>query len=265
MADTKNVKLGVCKVFVDGADMGFTQGGVEFSSTTMTHKVEVDQFGKTTVNEKIIGRECKVKTPFAETTLENLQKLFPNLSFTVEGTVDKRLGVDTGIGVSLLDNAKMLVLHPIEKKDWDFSDELVIPLANTPGALTFAYELEKERIFNTDFNGYPDPDTGLLFYSGNPFTDAAGKTFAITTAVGSSITGTGFTNALNGKMVMLGVTDASSTLGAGVVARKLYFAKYLTATTLSLHNTKAEALAGTGAVALTGAGTGTAQKLTVLN
>lgn len=264
-SDTRNVKLGVCKVFYDGNDLGYTQGGVEFSVNTMTHKVNVDQFGKTTINETIIGRECTIKTPFAETTLQNMQALLPNLSLTLEGSLIQRLGVDTGIGVSLLETAKMLTLHPINKKDWDFSDEVIVPITNTPGQLTFAYDLEKERIFNTEFIGYPDPASGALFYAGNPFTDAPNKTFTITTATGSVVTGTGFTAGMTGKMAMLGVIDSSSVLGAGLLPRKLYYVKFVSATTVSLHNSYLDAIAGTGAVAITGAGTGTGQRLTVLN
>ena len=51
MSDTKNVKLGVCKVFYDNVDLGYTQGGVDVTVKTETHKVNVDQFGKTTINE----------------------------------------------------------------------------------------------------------------------------------------------------------------------------------------------------------------------
>jgi hypothetical protein len=39
MSDTKNVKLGVCKVFYDGKDLGYTQAGVSVTEKTETHKV----------------------------------------------------------------------------------------------------------------------------------------------------------------------------------------------------------------------------------
>ncbi len=77
MPDTKNVKIGVCKVIYDGVDLGYTKGGVEVSVTTETHKVQVDQFGKSTVNELVMGREVKVKSPLAETTIDNLVKIMP--------------------------------------------------------------------------------------------------------------------------------------------------------------------------------------------
>jgi hypothetical protein len=265
MSDTKNVKLGVCKVFFDGVDMGYTQGGVEFSVNTSTHKVEVDQFGKTVINETVIGRECKIKTPFAETTIENLAALFPSFLAT-EGTLSKRKGVDTAVGVSLLETAKMMVLHPIAKKDYDYSDEVVIPFANTPGQLNFSYALEKERIFDTEFMGYPDPVSGALFYVGSIFTDEVGKTLSFTnTAASAVVTVTGATAALTGKMVMLGATDGTSVLGAPLLPRKLYYVKFVTATTVSLHATRDDAIAGNNAISITGASTGSGLKLTILN
>ncbi len=287
-SNTKNVKLGVCRVIYDGNDLGYTQGGVEVTVKTDTHKVNVDQFGKTSIKEQIIGREVSAKVPLAESTLENLVTIMPgavmnnvggsaatgsitvatnpstgdtivvngktisfetvasaddevtlganasataqnladvlnastdpaiacasyeaaaavvnitfgNPSFFPDGqlTVDgnnytlaagtagvkvtlsgakltggadptgKSVDVPTAVGVDLLDIAKELRLHPQTKPLSDKSDDFVIPLAATPGALTFAYKLEAERIYNVDFTGYPDSNNdGRLFRIG---------------------------------------------------------------------------------------------------
>jgi hypothetical protein len=280
-SDTRNVKLGVCRVYFDGDDLGLTQGGVEVNVTSETHKVEVDQMGKTPINEYVMGRSLTVKVPMAETTVENLIKIMPgatltqtggtkasgtvtittnpsdgetiiingvtitfktavannqtqvligassaatatNLSnfinatsnpllslvdaspstnvvtltyefvgvegntfttvtgtaaakvtmggATLTGGVDatkKYVSVDHGIGQDLLTSAKELRLHPTAKAAGDLSDDFVIPLANTGGALNFAYKLDQERIFNVEFTGYPDPTTGRLFIVGD--------------------------------------------------------------------------------------------------
>lgn len=279
MSDTKNVKLGVCKVFYDGKDLGYTQGGVDVTVKTETHKVNVDQFGKTTINEVIMSRDVSVKVPLAETTLENLVAIMPGATLTevggaaatgaitiatkpvdgdnvtVNGVVvtfkttpvqgqnhvavgstvadcatalaaflnasnlpqlsvasyaatatavnvtydtksalgnnftlvsaqasitvsgakltggvnstSKRVDVPTGIGANLLETAKELRLHPKALADNDKSDDFVIPLAATPGAMDFSYQLEKERVFSVEFTGYPDPVTEKLFHIGN--------------------------------------------------------------------------------------------------
>ena len=288
-SNTKNVKLGVCQVFFDGVDLGYTQGGVEVTVKTDTYKVNVDQFGKTQINEQITGRQVMAKVPLAETTLENLVAIMPgatlnytggavatgsltiatnpsttetilvngktitfrtvvtlpdsevliganaaataaNLAaflqnstdplvaiaaYTVNGAIvtitygnpyvfpsgqksaegnaftlasgtagakvtvsgaaltggsdptAKNVSVTTGIGINLLDLARELRLHPIQKAVSDRTDDFVLPLANTPGALTFAYKLEAERIYNVEFSTFPDPTSGPLYRIGN--------------------------------------------------------------------------------------------------
>jgi hypothetical protein len=86
-SDTKNVKLGVCKISFGGVDLGYTQGGVDVTVKTDTHKVNVDQFGKTPINEYIMGRQVTVKCPLAETTLPNLVAIMPGSTLVVNGGV----------------------------------------------------------------------------------------------------------------------------------------------------------------------------------
>lgn len=269
LSDTKNVKLGVCELLYGGIDLGLTKGGVEVSVTTETHKVEVDQFGKTPINELIMGRSVVVKAPLAETTLENAVRVLPGATLVDSGTAQvttvditvvgaatqtdtitingtaysfvsdanptegeialglvaainadadcplaasttatavsavatvvltakikgvaitvavsanlsavlttphvvgaKRVDVTTGIGTDLLSIAKPLVLHPVGKPRSDKSEDFTVYLAATAGAISFAYQLEQERIFSVEFNGYPDVANGnKLFAIGDP-------------------------------------------------------------------------------------------------
>jgi hypothetical protein len=85
MSDTKNVKIGVCQVFFDGVDLGFTQGGVEVTVKSETHKTFIDQFGKTPINEYVQAREAMVKVPLAETTIENLAMTMPGTDIVEVG------------------------------------------------------------------------------------------------------------------------------------------------------------------------------------
>lgn len=167
-SDTKNVKLGVCKITLGGTDLGYTIGGVEVEVKTDTHKVMVDQFGKTPINEYIMGRECTAKVPLAETTLDNMVKVIPGATLKTDAvdTTIKWVEVTTGIGASLLDTAAELRLHPIAKADTDYSEDFVMPKAATAGAIKFAYKTDTERVFDTEFSAYPDPVTGLLFEVG---------------------------------------------------------------------------------------------------
>lgn len=275
-SSTKNVKLGVCQVFFDGVDLGYTQGGVEVSVTTETHKVNIDQFGNTTVNEYIMGRQVTAKVPLAETTLDNLVTIMPGATLSVTGgakatgtiTVTTNpvandtivvngatftfktalagsgnevligasaaasatnlaaalnastdpavsstqftvasavvtvtagsygtagnaftlatgtagvkvtmsgatltggsepsaasVSVPVGIGNNLLDFAKELRIHPVGKALSDKTEDFVIPLAATAGAMSFMYKLDAERIYNTEFTGYPDAASKLF-------------------------------------------------------------------------------------------------------
>lgn len=85
MSNTQNVKLGVCNVYLDGVDLGYTQGGVSVEVSTDTHPVMVDQFGESEINEYIMKRSVKVSVPMAETTLENLVRIMPGASLTESG------------------------------------------------------------------------------------------------------------------------------------------------------------------------------------
>lgn len=291
MSDTKNVKLGVCQVFFKGYDLGYTKGGVEVSVTTETHKVEIDQFGKTAINELIMGRDLKVKVPMAETTLDNMVAIMPGATitetggtvasgtitcatapvagtdtitvngqvinfvaaltgaenecliapstwsaaaqatllaamlnasnnpkiaaatytaattavnvkygnavvygttgkkgtegnsfglvassakFTVSGATltggtdatERKISVQSATSTDLLSIAKELRLHPQGKADTDLSEDFIVPLAGTGGALSFAYKVDDERVFDVEFTGYPDPVTKVLFKVG---------------------------------------------------------------------------------------------------
>jgi hypothetical protein len=84
-SDTKNVKVGVCKVFFDGNDLGYTKGGVEVEVSTETYKVEVDQFGKSPISETIMARSVKAKVPMAETTIENMVRIMPGATLVQTG------------------------------------------------------------------------------------------------------------------------------------------------------------------------------------
>jgi hypothetical protein len=108
------------------------------------------------------------------TTTANLTlsgaKLTGGANPSIEG-----VSVPTGVGISLLKTAKKLVFHPQGLPAADKSEDFIMPLANTPGAATFNYKLDAERVFNVEFNAYPDSSLGVsgkMFYFGNEDADA---------------------------------------------------------------------------------------------
>ena len=159
-SSTENVKLGVCSVTFGGTDLGYTKGGCEAEITTTTHKVMVDQFGDTEIDEIIQGRTVKVTVPLAETTLENLVAIMPGATLIDGGATAKRVDVSTGVGISLAAIAQELVLHPINATDEN--DDFIIFKAATRGELRFAYKKDEERVWSVEFTGYADEEKKLF-------------------------------------------------------------------------------------------------------
>lgn len=170
-SSTENIRMGTCKILYNGVDLGFTMGGVEVAVATTTHETKVDQFGDTVANEYIMGRTITVTVPLVETTVDNMAAIMPGATLYTDNTnpqaPKKNVVVTSGTGLSLLDRAKTLTLHPIAKADTDTTEDLVIPLAATAGAMNFAYKYDAERVFNCEFKGYPDSETGVLFTYGD--------------------------------------------------------------------------------------------------
>ena len=165
-SSTSNVKLGVCSVTYDSNDLGYTKGGVEVEVATETYKVMIDQFGNTPIKEYITARTCIVRIPLAESTLENLELIMPGATL-IDADPKFRVDVVTNISADLLATAAVLSLHPIAAGA-DLNEDFTVPLAATGGALTYAYKLDEERIFNIEFNAYPDDSAGgLLFQVGD--------------------------------------------------------------------------------------------------
>lgn len=169
-SNTKNVKLGVCRVYFgeNEEDLGLTKGGVDVSVSTETHEVTVDQYGDTPINEYITSRHAEVTVPMAETTLENAVKIMPGARLLTDSEdPDKRyVEVPTGTGLSLMNYAQRLRLHPIANAEDNREDDFVLYRAATPGEINYSYKLDEERIFSCTFKGYPD-DQSRLFAMGD--------------------------------------------------------------------------------------------------
>lgn len=85
---------------------------------------------------------------------------------TLTGGQDPTRGkvvVSTGVNVNLLAAAKKLVLRP---RGTYGSDDFILHKASCVGGLNFAYGIDKERLYPTEFTGFAD-GTGLLFTVGD--------------------------------------------------------------------------------------------------
>lgn len=161
--DPSNIRLGACSVTWGGVDLGYTQGGVTVTISSSKHDTKVDQEGDTPVDSYVMSRTVSVKVPMAETTVDKLATILGTTGGTEASGV---LSVTTGVGISMRSGAKPLVLHPTSKASTDTSEDFTIPLANTTGDVTFAYEVDKERVFEVTFDAFPDATTKTLFTYG---------------------------------------------------------------------------------------------------
>lgn len=250
-SDIKNVKLGVCQVIWNGIDLGYTKGGVDVTVKTDTHKVLIDQFGKTPINEYVMGRECTVKAPLAETTTDNMLQVMPGAFKVIDGSDPNKIRVEvpSGVGVNLLDYAYPLILRPVGKAKGDRNDDFVLHRTATPGSLSFSFKLEDERVFSTEFSGYPDT-TGSVFSVGDFWANAATVTVDSTTDLVTE-DAHGFAA---GNQVTFGAVGSASTLPGGLIEGKVYF---VIATGLTANAFKVSTTLGGTALDFTSAGTGT--------
>jgi hypothetical protein len=170
----QNVKLGACDVNYDSVDLGLTKGGVQVNITTTKHEVKVDQFGETIANDIIMGRQGTVTVPMAETDLTKLAKVIPGATLVTDTTTPtkKKLLIPTGAGISLMDTAAKLVLHPTANDVANKADDVTVPLAGVSGDIQFAFQVDQERVYNVTFTMYPDED-GLLLIFGDETAVAA--------------------------------------------------------------------------------------------
>lgn len=164
-----NIVLGACNVTFGALNLGYTKGGVEVAITTETYTITVDQFGSTSVNEFIMGRNVTVTCPLAEYDLAKLLVAFPGSTVVSDGVTPtkKKLNVPTGAGLSLRSVAQQLVLHPTALSPSDRSQDFTVPIASPKGEMTFSFKHDEEHIYNVEFIGYPDLTTNHLFVIGD--------------------------------------------------------------------------------------------------
>lgn len=80
--------------------------------------------------------------------------------------VRAKVVVPHGVGTNLVSIAKRLVLRPKSKAEAnDPSEDFTIFKAATAGGLEFLYSVDNERVFSTEFSGYPDADNGDALFA----------------------------------------------------------------------------------------------------
>ncbi len=149
--DATNVELGVCEVFVDGASVGHTIGGVTVTYTPEYHETKVDKFGSTNVEKFLIGEKLTAKVPLAEFTLTNIKNAIP--FGTVSGG---KITIGSVAGKRASENASQLVLHPVANADSDRSDDVVMYKAVQTGEIVIEHKNDGEKILECMYEALVD-------------------------------------------------------------------------------------------------------------
>lgn len=89
-----------------------------------------------------------------------------NIAVTgITGGIDPtlaRVDVQSGTSINLLSIAKKLLLRPVGTTG---ADDFIIWKSAAPGALSFTYAVDQERIFTATFKGYVDTANSNLLFS----------------------------------------------------------------------------------------------------
>lgn len=166
--DVTKVKVGTCDVKAAGTDLGHTKGGVEISYEPSYHDIQVDEYGETVVNKKLLGEKFTAKVPLAEYTLANLAVAIPNSS--IVGTTPQKLTFGSKAGKDMLSKAVAWVFHPIDagaSKAFDIN----IPKGVVTSTVTITHVNDAERAIEVTVEALLDEtatDGAYLAFIGDP-------------------------------------------------------------------------------------------------
>lgn len=166
MADATKIQLGVCTVTYKGVDLGHTIGGVTFTYSPEFHETKVDKFGESVVEKFLVGERAKVSVRLAEWTLANLQVAIQEA--TLQG--DDSVSGGSVAGKRSLDNAGLLVLHPVADAAGVRDNEIALYKAVVSGELEIELKNDGEKVLPVEFDALVDEgrsDGNLLFFIGD--------------------------------------------------------------------------------------------------
>lgn len=166
MADSTNVKIGVCSVSFDGTDVGHTAGGVEVVYSPEYADIAVDQYGNTPVDKVLIGESFMARVPLAESTLANLKRaIHPGTATPSDASPTKiTIGKDAGYKASTF--AKRIVLHPIANASSNRVDDVILHKGVIVNEITLGYKVDEQRVINVEILALIDESQSAGAYLG---------------------------------------------------------------------------------------------------
>lgn len=187
----QDIPLTPMRVTWNGVDQGGTTDHCTVSVKYAMANIEVDQFGKTIIDQVVSGMAFHVKTVLAESrNADKWAVAFPSMHEVVNGGT-KSMYADMQIGDHLLAKAKTLILHPLERADADLAGDFTFTKAICINASEVKYGPDKQTGLSVEFMIYPDisvsPAKFMIF--GDPSNGLTAATIAA--AVAGSNTGNG--------------------------------------------------------------------------
>lgn len=180
MGDVTLLTGGPTYVYVDeGAgdiDIGFTKDGVEITGEIAFFDLMADQIGETIANSILNGvRNVEVKFNFAEYTLSNLARAWPNAVDLQDDTTSTKKAVDFRAlaGSDLLTRSRKWTLKPASLADGlaitDKNQWVTIWKGAPAGPLSLTYQSGTQRIIPATLRIFPDSTKkNSLFWAGDP-------------------------------------------------------------------------------------------------
>lgn len=171
MAQGINVPIGPAVVEYGETPTLFdiTKGGIQFSASTTSQDVKVDQYGDSTVKSIMKGRSAQVTVPFALHDLEKLSEVIPNSELVTDGTEPEKqkIIVKSNAGFDMMAAAQKLVVKPTDPNATP-SDYITLPIAGAVADPEYTYNADNERVVNITFTAFPDvANDGVLYVLGD--------------------------------------------------------------------------------------------------
>lgn len=170
MADARKIQLGPATVTIyhptlGTVDLGHTLGGVTATYAPEFHETQVDQYGKSVVEQFLVGERMSVEGNLGEFALNNLRALING--GTLQG--DDSVSVGSVVGKRASTNAFMAVVHPVaagSSRDFD----VTLFKAVSVGELKLEHKADGEKVLPFMFDGLIDEnrsDGSMLGFIGD--------------------------------------------------------------------------------------------------
>jgi hypothetical protein len=146
----QNLRIGAVGVTFGGVSLGHSKDGAEFEFTREFEDLLTDKYGSMPVDMALTGQDLKVKVYLAEVTTSNLNVAIPEADHDL-GSSGERLNLGSDAGYLLRQDAKELVLHPLNKAAADDSEDVHIYLAVSVDTVPLNYKVNEQRIVEVTF------------------------------------------------------------------------------------------------------------------